>query len=79
MAKDVYDLLSQLGSDWNESRSLNLVGVSMGGMISLEMAKLYPERIRSLNLISTTSGQGRGEKSLVVGLPPVSIDVSFFL
>lgn len=73
MAKDTLEVLQHLGPDWSGNRCLNVIGVSMGGMIALELAKLKPEIIRSLNLISTTSGQGRGEKSLLVGLPPVSM------
>lgn len=66
MALDVLELVDSLG--WNEK--LHLVGVSMGGMISLEMAKAVPERIASLTLISTTSGRGNGEKYLSTSLPP---------
>ncbi|UZJ54100.1 hypothetical protein CBS101457_003420 [Exobasidium rhododendri] len=60
MALDVLDLLDYL--EWTQARSVNVVGISMGGMISLELAKVIPERISSLTLISTTSGRGRGEK-----------------
>jgi pimeloyl-ACP methyl ester carboxylesterase len=70
MAQDVLDLLDHL--QWTQVRSVNVVGISMGGMISLELAKAAPERISSLTLISTTSGRGNGEKSLSVSLPPVS-------
>lgn len=68
MALDVFELVDFLG--WKEERQLNLVGISMGGMISLEMAKRAPRRIASLTLISTTSGRGHGEKRLSASLPP---------
>lgn len=76
MAKDVLELLQHLGPEWCGKRNLNVVGVSMGGMIALEFAKLKPEIIVSLNLISTTSGLGTGEKSILGSLPPVSIQYS---
>lgn len=51
MAKDALELLDHLG--WKEKRQLNIVGISMGGMIAQEMGMLIPERISSLSLIST--------------------------
>ncbi|KAL9535441.1 putative non-heme bromoperoxidase [Sphaerulina musiva] len=51
MAKDVVELLDHVG--WTQPRSVHVVGISMGGMISQELAALIPERICSLNLIST--------------------------
>ncbi|TNY21572.1 Alpha/Beta hydrolase protein [Rhodotorula diobovata] len=54
MAKDVEELLDFV--EWTEPRSLNLAGVSMGGMIAQELALLIPERIRTLLLTSTMSG-----------------------
>ncbi|RDL31159.1 uncharacterized protein BP5553_09948 [Venustampulla echinocandica] len=53
MAKDVIELLDHLG--WTEERQLNVSGVSMGGMIAQELALLIPNRINSLNLISTAA------------------------
>ncbi|KAK5104310.1 37S ribosomal protein S22 [Lithohypha guttulata] len=38
-----------------EKRHLNVIGVSMGGMIAQEVAMLIPERIQSLFLVSTAS------------------------
>lgn len=71
MAKDVLDLLEYLG--WTKDHSVDLVGISMGGMISLELAKAAPSRFSSMTLISTTSGRGKMEKPLTVSLPPVSL------
>ncbi|CAG8977801.1 hypothetical protein HYALB_00010886, partial [Hymenoscyphus albidus] len=53
MAQDLVDLLNHLG--WTSPRSLDVSGVSMGGMIAQELALLIPERINSLNLISTAA------------------------
>ncbi|KAF2150968.1 alpha/beta hydrolase-like protein [Myriangium duriaei CBS 260.36] len=52
MAQDVYEILAHL--QWNaKPRSVNVVGISMGGMIAQELAWLAPEMVASLNLIST--------------------------
>lgn len=51
MAKDIVELLDHVG--WTETRTLNVIGISMGGMIAQELALLIPERISSLSLIST--------------------------
>ncbi|SCV74725.1 BQ2448_7754 [Microbotryum intermedium] len=54
MAQDTVELLDYL--EWTEEKSLNVVGVSMGGMTALELATLIPSRINSLILTSTKSG-----------------------
>lgn len=74
MAQDVLELLDYL--HWTKERSVNIVGISMGGMISLELAKAAPQRFCSMTLISTTSGRGNGEKKFSVSLPPVSVQHS---
>nr|OQO20912.1 hypothetical protein B0A51_13086 [Rachicladosporium sp. CCFEE 5018] len=51
MAKDVVELLEHVG--WTEERSVHVCGISMGGMIAQELALQIPNRISSLNLIST--------------------------
>ena len=51
MARDVIDLVDHLG--WTGKRELNIIGVSMGGMIAQELGLLIPERIASLILVST--------------------------
>ncbi|KIS66583.1 uncharacterized protein UMAG_05571 [Mycosarcoma maydis] len=60
MAQDAFELLKHVG--WikdgeQHQRSVHVAGVSMGGMIALEMAKQKPEVISSLTLISTTAGR----------------------
>ncbi|KAG2175037.1 hypothetical protein INT43_006099 [Umbelopsis isabellina] len=51
LANDTIELLDHLGWD----KDVNLVGISMGGMISLEVAYRTPERLSSLILTSTTA------------------------
>lgn len=51
MAQDALDLMNHFG--WTEN--VHLVGISMGGMISLELADADPHRFKTLTLTSTTS------------------------
>jgi pimeloyl-ACP methyl ester carboxylesterase len=51
MAVDTIALMDALGI-----RSAHLVGASMGGMIAQEMAITFPERMRSLTSIMSTTG-----------------------
>ncbi|KAL4944659.1 hypothetical protein BDV06DRAFT_186777 [Aspergillus oleicola] len=56
MAQDALDLLTHL--NWVDlsappTRDINVVGVSMGGMISQELASLIPDRLASLTLCCT--------------------------
>ncbi len=51
MAADAAGLVETLGLD-----SVHLVGVSMGGMIAQRVAITYPERVRSLTSIMSTTG-----------------------
>ena len=51
MAKDAIALINHL--KWTQC---HVVGVSMGGMISLEFALLAPERVLSLTLLATHAG-----------------------
>ncbi len=53
MARDLIELLDHLG--WTKERELNVIGVSMGGMIAQEVTYLIPNRIRSLALCSTVA------------------------
>ncbi|PPQ86755.1 hypothetical protein CVT25_012400 [Psilocybe cyanescens] len=54
MAEDVICLLDYLG--WTGDRELNVVGISLGGMIAQELAYRIPHRIASLVLAVTTPG-----------------------
>ncbi|KAH8829340.1 alpha/beta-hydrolase [Flagelloscypha sp. PMI_526] len=54
MAEDVIALLDYVG--WTEKRSVNVVGISLGGMIAQELATRIPDRMRSLILAVTTPG-----------------------
>jgi len=40
MAKDVIEIIDELG--WTAERELNIVGISMGGMIAQEIVRLPP-------------------------------------
>lgn len=50
MAQDTIGLMDYLGID-----RVNLLGISMGGMIAQQVALMDPERVNSLILASTTS------------------------
>ncbi|KAH9036175.1 alpha/beta-hydrolase [Lactarius pseudohatsudake] len=54
MAEDAIVLLDFIG--WTESRSVHVVGLSLGGMIAQELAYRIPERCISLSLAATTAG-----------------------
>ncbi|KAK0502851.1 Alpha/Beta hydrolase protein [Armillaria luteobubalina] len=54
MAEDLIVLLDYIG--WKEPRGLHIISISLGGMISQEVACRIPERIISLTLSATTSG-----------------------
>ncbi len=54
MAADTVGLMDALGI-----RSAHVVGASMGGMIAQELAILYPERVRSLTSIMSSTGDPR--------------------
>ncbi len=62
MARDTADLIGALGH-----RSMHVVGVSMGGCISQQLALDHPARLRSLTSISSTTGSRR------VGRPRLDI------
>ncbi|KAG6004614.1 hypothetical protein E4U21_000890 [Claviceps maximensis] len=53
MARDVLELLDRLG--WTSPRDLNVMGISLGGMIAQELACLIPQRLQSLSLICTSA------------------------
>ena len=56
MARDTAGLIDAL-----ELEPVHAVGVSMGGMIAQTLAAQYPERVRSLvSIMSTTGARGKG-------------------
>ncbi|WP_038947061.1 alpha/beta fold hydrolase, partial [Bradyrhizobium genomosp. III] len=54
MAKDTIGLMDALGI-----KSAHLVGASMGGMIAQEVTLSFPQRVRSLTSIMSTTGSPR--------------------
>ncbi|KAH9066039.1 alpha beta-hydrolase [Lactarius deliciosus] len=54
MAEDIIILLDFIG--WTESRSVHVVGLSLGGMIAQELAYRISERLISLSLAVTSAG-----------------------
>jgi len=70
MAKDTTSLMDKL-----DIKSAHLVGASMGGMIAQEIAISFPERVRSLTSIMSTTGnpklpQATREASAILMAPP---------
>ena len=71
MADDVVGLMDVLGI-----KSAHLVGASMGGMIAQEIAISYPQRVRSLTSIMSTTGNPKvppptREAAAMLMAPPV--------
>ncbi|TFY60628.1 hypothetical protein EVJ58_g5014 [Rhodofomes roseus] len=64
MADDVVTLLDYVG--WTAKRDLHVVGISLGGMIALELATKIPERIVSLTLAVT-----RAKRTLRSAFPSI--------
>ncbi|EGG16966.1 hypothetical protein DFA_07947 [Cavenderia fasciculata] len=62
MATDAKELIDHL--KWDK---VHLVGVSMGGMIALEFASLFPQRLQSLSLCVTHAG-GFGRVTPLYGM-----------
>src|SRR5271168_619988 len=72
MAEDTVGLMDTLGI-----ASAHLVGASMGGMIAQEIAISFPQRVRSLTSIMSTTGnpkvpQPSREAAAVLMAPPVT-------
>ncbi|MBN9040637.1 MAG: alpha/beta hydrolase [Rhizobiales bacterium] len=72
MAKDTVGLLDAL-----HIKSAHIVGASMGGMIAQEIAITFPERVRSLTSIMSTTGNPKvppptREASALLMAPPVT-------
>jgi pimeloyl-ACP methyl ester carboxylesterase len=66
MAQDTVGLMDALGI-----KSAHLVGMSMGGMIAQEIAISFPQRVRSLTSIMSTTGNPR--------VPPPTREVAAML
>jgi pimeloyl-ACP methyl ester carboxylesterase len=66
MARDTVGLMDAL-----RIKSAHLVGASMGGMIAQEIALSFPERVRSLTSIMSTTGNPR--------IPPPSREATMML
>ena len=60
MAKDAHALINHL--QWKQC---HVVGISMGGMIALELALLAPEKILSLTLLATHAGGLTGQAPII--------------
>lgn len=56
-AKTVIDLLRARCKFTLENESFHVCGISLGGMIALKWAELYPEEIRSVTTINTSLNQ----------------------
>jgi pimeloyl-ACP methyl ester carboxylesterase len=50
LARDVWDLLAKLGID-----ETAVVGLSMGGLVAMEMALAHPQRVWAPGLVATTA------------------------
>jgi pimeloyl-ACP methyl ester carboxylesterase len=78
MALDVIGLMDALGI-----KSAHLVGASMGGMIAQEIAISFPERVRSLTSIMSTTGNPkvppptRAATAVLMAPPPASKEEYF--
>jgi pimeloyl-ACP methyl ester carboxylesterase len=73
MAEDVIGLMDVLGIN-----SAHVVGASMGGMIAQELAISFPQRVRSLTSIMSTTGNpkvpppSREASAMLMAPPPAS-------
>jgi pimeloyl-ACP methyl ester carboxylesterase len=79
MAEDTTGLMDALGI-----KSAHLVGASMGGMIAQEIAILFPQRVRSLTSIMSTTGNPKvppptREASAMLMAPPPKTKEEFFV
>jgi pimeloyl-ACP methyl ester carboxylesterase len=78
MALDVIGLMDALGI-----KSAHLVGASMGGMIAQEVAISFPQRVRSLTSIMSTTGNPKlppptREAAAVLMAPPPKTKEEYF-
>jgi pimeloyl-ACP methyl ester carboxylesterase len=78
MAKDTLGLMDALGI-----KSAHLVGASMGGMIAQEVAISFPQRVRSLTSIMSSTGNPKlppptREASAMLMAPPPATKEEYF-
>jgi pimeloyl-ACP methyl ester carboxylesterase len=78
MAKDTIGLMDTLGI-----KSAHLVGASMGGMIAQEIAISFPQRVRSLTSIMSTTGNPKDpaptrEAAAMLMAPPPATKEEYF-
>src|SRR5277367_2912855 len=78
MAEDTVGLMDTLGI-----QSAHLVGASMGGMIAQEIAISFPQRVRSLTSIMSTTGNPKvppptREATAVLMAPPPTTKEEYF-
>lgn len=78
MAEDTIGLMDHL-----RIRSAHIVGASMGGMIAQEIAIVFPERVRSLTSIMSTTGNPKvppptREAAAVLMAPPPASKEEYF-
>src|SRR3982074_3838018 len=78
MAEDVTGLMDVLGI-----KSAHLVGASMGGMIAQEIAISFPQRVRSLTSIMSTTGNPKDppptrEATAMLMAPPPATKEEYF-
>lgn len=66
MARDVIEVLDHVG--WTAEREVNLMGISLGGMIAQEVACAIPSRLQSLSLLCTTASLSSPNKPLLAKL-----------
>ena len=53
MARDMKAALEEL--EWNQPKSVHVLGFSFGGMIALQLGRVCPEYVASLHLVSTAA------------------------
>ncbi|KAG8411462.1 hypothetical protein J3458_015519 [Metarhizium acridum] len=71
MAADVLEVADHVG--WTRPRQLNVVGISLGGMVAQELACLAPRRVQSLSLLCTSARVDSGKTPARAALDRVAM------